>query len=53
MNGVVNLVLEREGSAAGRSRAELLFGARVAGSIWCKFEQNEGIRRGARYRRRG
>jgi hypothetical protein len=53
MNGVVDLVLEREESAAGWSRAELLFGSRVAGSIWCKVGQNEGIRRGARDGRRG
>jgi hypothetical protein len=50
---VIDLVLERGRSAAGRSRAELLFGAGVADSIWCMIEQNKRIRRGAREKRRG
>jgi hypothetical protein len=48
MNGMVDLVLERGRSAAGRSRVELLSGAGVAGSIWCVIEQNESIKRSAR-----
>jgi hypothetical protein len=50
---MADLVLEREESAAGWSQAELLFVSRVAGSIWCKVGQNEGIMKGARDGRRG